>query len=51
MGEGGVRGERDSFPVEDLWTSQRPNNGATRVCYCAGIRPFCGQLRLMPGAR
>ena len=25
----GVRGERDSFPVEDLWTSQRPNNAAT----------------------
>ena len=51
MGEGGAGGERDSFPVEDLWMSQRPNNGATRVRYCAGIRPFCGQLRLMPGAR
>ena len=41
--------------VSVLWrtcgTSQRPNNGATRVCYCAGIRPFCCQLRLMPGAR
>ena len=51
MGEGGVREEWGSFPLEDLWTSQRPNNGATRVRYCAGIRPFCGQLRLMPGAR
>ena len=51
MGESGVRGEWDSFPVEDLWTSQRPNNGATRVRYCAVIRPFCCPLRLMPGAR
>ena len=33
--------------VEDLWTSQRPNNGATRVRYCAVIRPLCCQLRLM----
>ena len=33
------------------WTSQRSNNGATRVRYCAVIRPFCCQLRLMPGAR
>ena len=36
--------------MEGLWTSQRPNNGATRVRYCAVIRPLCCQLRLMPGA-
>ena len=34
-----------------LWTSQRPNNGATRVRFCAVIRPLGCQLRLMPGAR
>ena len=34
--------------MEDLWTAQRPNNGATRVRYCAVIRPFCCQLRLSP---